>query len=237
MSAAIALPRGRALAGSLLLLLNPAVYLIAEAVSAAAWRTPAYSYANNAISDLGVPSCGTLIDHPVCSPLYPVMNTAFLLQGAVIAVAAFLLAPLLASASARVYRIFAVITGVGLLLVGTFPGSPEAVADGTVAIHTAGAGMAIFGGNIAAIIVGTALHRQGHRRLGSALIGFGIVGNISVIVMFAVVAATSGGVISGVAIAERISVYTIMAAQLAAGIALLTRLRRTSVPIVLAAHG
>ncbi|MEU1519600.1 DUF998 domain-containing protein [Streptomyces sp. NPDC005811] len=228
MPAQIGAHRARALAGSLLLILNPLLYLTAEGVSAAAWSHPAYRYSFNAISDLGVPSCGDLAGHPVCSPRHAVMNTAFLTHGVVFAVAAILLTPLLAERPARRVRVLGVVTGAGLLLVGTFPGSPEAVADGTIALHTSGAALAIFGGNLAAIGAGVGL-RRAHRRLGTALLALGAAGTLSVLVMFvwaAIVA--SSGVITGVAVAERTSVYTIMTAELLVGIAMFTSIRRRS---------
>jgi len=93
MPAQIGAHRARALTGNLLLILNPLLYVTAEGVSAAAWHHPAYRYGFNAISDLGVPSCGDLAGHPVCSPRHPVMNAAFITHGALVALAAILLAP------------------------------------------------------------------------------------------------------------------------------------------------
>ncbi|MFF0043867.1 DUF998 domain-containing protein [Streptomyces mirabilis] len=227
MPAQIGAHRVRALTGSLLLILNPLLYVTAEGVSAAAWTHPAYRYGFNAISDLGVPSCGDLAGHPVCSPRHAVMNTAFISHGALFALAVLLLAPLLAQRYGRRVRILGIITGLGLLLVGTFPGSPEAVADGTIALHTSGAALAIFGGNLAAITAGIGLLRQAHQRFGTALVALGTAGTVSVVVMFvwaAIVA--SSGVITGVAVAERGSVYTIMAAELLVGIAVFTAICR-----------
>ncbi|MFK0160390.1 DUF998 domain-containing protein [Streptomyces sp. NPDC090493] len=218
--------RARALTGSLLLILNPLLYVTAEGVSAAAWHRPAYRYGFNAISDLGVPSCGDLAGHRVCSPLHAVMNTAFITHGALFALAVFLLAPLLPQRPGRRVLVLGIVTGLGLLLVGTFPGSPEAVADGTIALHTAGAALAIFGGNLTAITAGAGLRRRAHRRLGTALVALGTAGTVSVVVMFAwAVIVVSSGIITGVAVAERTSVYTIMAAELLIGIAVFTASR------------
>ncbi|MEU1340600.1 DUF998 domain-containing protein [Streptomyces sp. NPDC005827] len=227
MPAQIGAHRARALTGSLLLILNPLLYVTAEAVSAAAWRRPAYRYGVNAISDLGVSSCGDLAGHPVCSPMHAVMNTAFITHGVLFTLAVCLLAPLLPQRPGRRVRILGIVTGVGLLLVGTFPGSPEAVADGTIALHTSGAALAIFGGNLAAMAAGAGLCRQAHRRLGIALVVLGAAGTVSVVVVFtwaAIVA--SSGVITGVAVAERASVYTITSVELLVGIAAFAALHR-----------
>ncbi|MFJ9712106.1 DUF998 domain-containing protein [Streptomyces sp. NPDC101234] len=219
--------RPRALAGNLLLILNPLLYVTAEGVSAAAWRHPAYRYGFNAISDLGVPGCGDLAGHPVCLPQHAVMNIAFITHGVLFVLAAALLAPLLPQGYGRRACILGIVTGVGLLLVGTFPGSPEAVADGTIALHTSGAALAIFGGNLTAIAAGVGLRRQAHRRLGAALVALGAAGTASVVIMFARAAiVAASGVITGGAVAERMSVYTIMAAELTVGIAVLTPIRR-----------
>ncbi|GAA3588116.1 hypothetical protein [Streptomyces osmaniensis] len=197
-------------------------------MSAAAWSHAAYRYryGYNAISDLGVPSCGDLASHPVCSPLRAVMNTAFITHGILFALAAIPLAPLLPQRPGCQVRILGIVTGVGLLLVGTFPGSPESVADGTIALHTSGAALAIFGGNFAARTAGVALRRQAHRRLGTALVSLGTAETVSVMVMFAWAAiVASSGVITGVAVAEPASVYTITAAELLVGIAVLAAIR------------
>lgn len=208
-------------------MLNPLLYVTAEGVSAAAWSHPAYRYSVNAISDLGVRSCGDLAGHPICSPRHAVMNTAFITHGIVFAVAVFLLAPLLAHRHGRRVRMLGVVTGVGLLLVGTFPGSPEAVANGTIVLHTSGAALAIFGGNLAAMSAGVGLRRQAHRCLGITLVTLGVAGTVSMVVMFAWAAlVSSSGVITGVAVAERASVYTIMVAEILVGIAAFAAIRR-----------
>ncbi|GAA4547426.1 hypothetical protein [Streptomyces collinus] len=73
------------------------------------------------------------------------MNTAFIAHGVLFALAAALLAPLLPQRYGRWTRILGVVTGVGLLLVGTFLGplrrSPTAPAP------CAPAALAIFGGS------------------------------------------------------------------------------------------
>jgi hypothetical membrane protein len=155
------------------------------------------------------------------------MNTAFITHGALFALAAVLLAPLLPQRSGRRPRILGIVTAVALLLVGTFPGSTEAVADGTIALHTPGATLAIFGGNLAAITASVGLRCQAHRRLGTALVALGAAGTVSVVVMFAWAAIVdSSGISTGVAVAERSSVYTITAAELIVGVAVLTAIRR-----------
>ena len=54
---------------AVVLLLNAVQWVVSEAVAAAAWTSPPYSYATNYISDLGVPECGTHYQgRTICSP-------------------------------------------------------------------------------------------------------------------------------------------------------------------------
>lgn len=82
--------------GSAALIIAAVQYVVAEAVTASAWANPQYSYSNNFISDLGVPSCGGVLQgRTICSPLYAVMNIGFVVQGVLFVVAAVLLFRLL----------------------------------------------------------------------------------------------------------------------------------------------
>lgn len=63
------------------LLAGPVVYLTAEAISAAAWKNPTYSYTRDWISDLGSTTRGVFQSRLIDSPLHTVMNTGFILQG------------------------------------------------------------------------------------------------------------------------------------------------------------
>lgn len=56
-------------------------YLVIETATASAWTSPAYSYATNFVSDLGVPARGTFEGRAIDSPLHAVMNTGFVIQG------------------------------------------------------------------------------------------------------------------------------------------------------------
>ena len=220
------LPRQRTTLASVLLLFNSLVYLISEAVSAAAWSNPAYNYAVNAISDLGVATFGDTPGYPTGSPLYVVMNMAFIVHGVVFVAAAVLLAALFTRGIARAFIALATVHGIGIILVGAFPGSPDAIANGTVILHTLGAALAIFGGNIALIIASRGLRRRSNRALAVTLLVLGITGIVSVIAMFIFAFAFSGGVIVGVAVLERMSVYTIIGAELLTGVLLLRPARR-----------
>ncbi|MDH6217508.1 hypothetical protein [Streptomyces pseudovenezuelae] len=54
--------------GAVVLVVNALQWVIAEAVTAGAWKTPPYSYGGNYISDLGVPDCGVVFQgREICS--------------------------------------------------------------------------------------------------------------------------------------------------------------------------
>lgn len=129
-------------------------YVVTEAVASSSWKAPRYRYSFNFISDLGVPSCGGEVDgRTVCSPLHAVMNTGFVVQGVLFVVAAVLLFRMVPGRLRWVYPALAVVHGAGITLVGLLHGSPEAAADGSMAWHILGAMMAIFGDNLASIVV------------------------------------------------------------------------------------
>ncbi len=72
-------------------------FCIAELVAQSAWRTP-YSWAANAISDLGAVHCqstGTANPPPryVCSPLHALLNTSAITLGLLLASGAVLTSP------------------------------------------------------------------------------------------------------------------------------------------------
>jgi len=116
------------------------VYLVCEAVAAA--RYPGYSYADDYISELGV---------------YAIMNIGFIVHGAL-----FLLGAIVVSRACRDigtagwgFVLAAAANAIGNVLVGAFRSGDH--------WHVIGAGLAIAGGNVAAVIAGT-----GRRRLDGA---------------------------------------------------------------------
>lgn len=204
--------------GAAALIVAAVQWVVGEAVAASAWTNPRYSYSHNFISDLGVPSCGgELQGRTICSPLYAVMNTSFIAQGVLYAVAAVLLFRLLPGLVSWVYLVLAVVHGVGLTLVGLVHGSPEALADGSMQWHGLGAGLAIFGGNLVSIVVGcTLLRGRAVRWLGITEVALGVFGLASALVLLTMMNIENAGVF------ERCSVYAFIAAELVAGVALLS---------------
>jgi hypothetical membrane protein len=110
-------------------------YLILEAVAAAGYQ-PAYSYAQNYVSDLGVSGGRAYL-----------MRAAFFLQGSLFLLGALLIVRIPDSRRGRLFLGLVAANAVGNIVVGT-------VHSGKV--HVGGAALAIVGGN-AAILVGSAL--------------------------------------------------------------------------------
>ena len=178
------------------------VYLVAETIAAAAYS--GYSYAENYISDLGVPAE---------SPASRVMNAGFVLHGALLATAALLTARYLPQHRGIVA--IAVVTGAGNVLVGlVHSGQPDRAVG---ALHGVGAVLAIVGGNLTAIVAGLSLRRVGRRSVGVACLVLGLTG------LLAAVALVLGSRIDLLADGtwERLAVYAITAFELLLGAALL----------------
>jgi len=132
-----------------------AQYFVGEYVAAAGWRSPAYDFATNYISDLGVTT----------APRHAVMNTSFVLLGVLNATGSVLLRGRLRPGRLRQAAVALMVTsGIGDVLVGLFPGSVESQATGTNLPHVVGAVLAIGAGNAGILAAGLAL-RPTHRRL------------------------------------------------------------------------
>jgi hypothetical membrane protein len=197
-------------------ILGPALYLTAEAITAAAWKTPSYSYADNWISDLGSATAGVFQDRELNSPLHVVMNTGFIVQGILFGIAAVLLSRII-NARSRFTAVTGIVTMIGYILVGTFHGSLQAQQNGTLPLHFTGATLAIVGGNVLALVLGLHWRKTPETRLiGLLSIIVGAFGLISVVALFLTF---DSGLPSGAI--ERGSVYTIVIWQLAVATALL----------------
>ncbi|MCU1527993.1 MAG: hypothetical protein JWP75_1756 [Frondihabitans sp.] len=189
-------------------------WVVIEAVVAAAWTNPSYSYAVNYISDLGTTTCGANFGGRVlCSPLSPLMNTAFATQGILFAVAAILLSQVMTGRG----RVFVVILGLlqaaGMVLVAIFHGQAGGPSAGLM-LHIGGAGVAILAANLIAIFVGLRSGRLGASlwyRILSVTLGAG--GIVSELVQGAFPAI--GGAL------ERGGVYSYLAWQAVTGIAII----------------
>ncbi|MFJ4783148.1 DUF998 domain-containing protein [Streptomyces sp. NPDC088794] len=140
--------------GAVVLVVNALQWVISEAVTAGAWKSPSYRYAYNYISDLGVPDCGVEFQgRDICSPSHDVMNTSFMAQGILFAIGVLLLARMLEGRTRRIVSVLAVAHGVGFVMVGIFHGSPDG-ASYVLALHLVGALIGIVCANTVVIMAG-----------------------------------------------------------------------------------
>jgi hypothetical membrane protein len=143
--------------GALLWIVAAVGYFLAEAIAAAA--LPGYSYTADYISMLGQ------LDR---SPHANLMNAAFVAQGVLFPVGAILLVCGARAGKALAFLAFAMINGIGNIVVATLHSGVGA------RMHVVGAALAIVGGN-AAVLAGGAvlLYQAGSRthRMVSVVLG------------------------------------------------------------------
>lgn len=192
-------------------------YVALEAVAAAAY-VPAHSYTADFISDLGVPRRGA-----EGSPLAALMNTAFVLQGALFLGGAVLVSRGLRGSRAVVA--IAAVHAVGLVLVAVVHSGPPEHAGGPSWAHPLGAGLAIVGGN-AAILAGSALARRAGLPAWhvTASVVVGVLGLLC-LVMLLVDPRTDAVDVLPAGAWERGSVYPITAWEFVTAVILLARSR------------
>ena len=143
-------------------------YFAAEAIAVAGFRG-AYSFRRNFISDLGTVRCG---DGAGCSPLHPLMNASFLVQGVLIFAGAVVVWPLFPRGLARLALGLIAASGLGVAVVGL---APEDAAPGW---HYLGAAENLLLSNTGAALIGAALLREKRapRAVGLLSLGFGLIG-------------------------------------------------------------
>jgi hypothetical membrane protein len=209
--------------GAVVLVVNAVQWVANEAITAAAWTNPPYSYATNYISDLGVPDCGAQFQgRDICSPQHSVMNMSFILEGILFATGVVLLSRLVTGRARRVLITLAIAHGVGMVLVGLFHGSPDGPSLGLV-IHVGAAGVGILCANVIAIMSG-ALRSLGLPRAYRAFgVAVGALGLISV-ALVGVSTSTAG-------VFERGGVYSWLLWSVVTGILLLVRHLRRPVAV------
>ena len=198
------------------------IFFATEFVAAAAWTDPPYSYTYHFISDLGVHGPSTGFGQYMYSPLAWVMNTGFFLFG-LVALTGVVLLRGMPRGRRLVAVALAALLAVGGILVALFPGSGEAIADGTASYHGLGAFAAFVSGNVLAILIGRTHQPLGlPRGLGKALVGLGTLGLVS-LVAFVIALSSGAGVLIG--LFERGVVYPFLIGFAAVGVALRKRPR------------
>ena len=183
--------------GISLLIAAPLIYILGEFISSLAWGNPDYHYLTNWISDLGVP----IVTKTINSPWHNIMNTGFITYG-ILAFLAFYLLQKVFYKRRRVVLSFAFIQGLGISLVGLFPGYPW----WGVVFHGLGALMAIVGGNLCLIF---ASHAVKQKKKKKSFVRFSnLVGTIGIVSFILCLSLST--VFTYDAVFERLSVYTIM---------------------------
>lgn len=142
------------------------------------------------------------------SPLGAVMNTGWVLYAILLIVGALLTFDLRRGSWPITIVALAIVSGLGVSLVGIFQGSNADVANGLIAFHTVGAQGVMIAGNLMAIAVGANGARIGlGRGRGIASIVLGIIGLVAFPVFLADVFT---GWAWNIGLFERAVIYPIM---------------------------
>lgn len=183
----------------MILILGSLYYIIAEAISATFFNDSIFStYIFHTISELGIPNFN--------SPLFWLMNSAFILIGLTLIFGNFYKFKDCIAKNKTVFYILTLITSVGVIIVGLIHGGNPL----TLGYHALGAVMAILGGNILLIVISRSMRDfSGYQKITLVL---GVIGLIAFWVMFF----NMGNVYMPVF--ERISVYTLIVWSLLSGL-------------------
>ncbi|MFJ2902748.1 DUF998 domain-containing protein [Streptomyces sp. NPDC087212] len=212
--------RSRLRLGALVLVVNAVQWVVAEAITAAAWTDPPYSYVRNYISDLGVSDCGTQFQGRVlCSPDHTLMNVSFIAEGVLFALGIVLLARLVEGRVRRVVIALALAHAVGLVLVGLFHGSANGPQAG-LALHVGGAAVGIICANTLVIMAGSLRGLGASKAYRVFSVTVGVLGLVSE-ALTGVSASTAGAF-------ERGGVYSWLLWSTVTGVLLLVRDRRAT---------
>jgi len=218
-------PHSQRRAAGVLLAAGPAVLLLVEFISAAAWTDPPYSYTYNFISNLGVRGPSTLFGQYMASPLYWLMNTGFIVFGIVIFAGVTLLKGLSGTRRLAVMTA-ALLLAVGGVLLGLFPGSGESLNDGSGEFHTLGAFGGFLSGNVLAIMLGRMHSRIGlSKGTGRALVAVGAVGLLATIT-YVLVLVNGGETVGIIGLIERGATHPFLVGTLYAGLSLVRQQSR-----------
>ncbi len=166
-------------------------YVVAEAVCATFFNASfSNAYVFHAISELGIPNLN--------SPLFWLMNSAFILVGLALIFGYFYRFKDFIVKNKAIISIFTLITGLGVIIVGMIHGGNPL----TSGYHTLGAVMAILGGNVMLILISRSMDDFGDYQKTTLILG--IFGLISFWIMFFIIGNAYMPVF------ERLSVYTLI---------------------------
>lgn len=179
-------------------------YIIAEAISATYFNVSLFNaYVFHTISELGIPNPN--------SPLFWLMNSAFILIGLTLIFSNFYRFKDFIVRNKSVFYILTLITGLGVIIVGLIHGGNPL----TMSYHALGAVMAILGGNILLIITSRSMSE--FSTFQKATLALGIIGFIAFWIMFFNMDS------SYMPVFERLSVYTLVIWSFLAGLFLVKK--------------
>lgn len=197
--------------GAALLIAAGLLFLVCEAIAAAAWTDPVYKYSYNFISDLGVSGRVVVDGRLVNSPLPEVMNAGMILHGILMMTGVVLVKNLLPKRQRTVALVAAVVHGIGMIMVGSFHGLDYE----SLNPHVLGALLAVLAGDFLAIYMGLFLKkRQLAPGLSAASMVIGSAGLLSVLVLLFFPFEYG-------ALLERFAVYSILSWEIGLGVCLI----------------
>ena len=179
-------------------------YIIAEAISATYFNASLFNtYVFHTISELGIPNMN--------SPLFWLMNSAFILIGLTLIFSNFYRLKDFIVKNKVFFYIFTLITGLGVIIVGLIHGGNPL----TLGYHALGAVMAILGGNVLLIITSRSMGE--FSSFQKATLALGIIGLVAFWIMFFSMDS------SYMPVFERLSVYPLVIWSFLAGLFLLRK--------------
>ena len=177
-------------------------YMLAEAISATFFNDSIFNtYIFHTISELGIPNGN--------SPLFFLMNSAFILVGLTLLFGSFYRFKDYIYKNRILFYILACITSIGVIIVGLIHGGNPL----TLSYHAMGAVMAILGGNLLLVLISRSMYE--FEVYQKATLVLGIIGLIAFWIMFF----NMGSVYMPVF--ERLSVYTMIVWCFSTGVNLL----------------
>lgn len=188
-------------------------FFVVHVIVQSAWAEP-YSWAGNNISDLGNVHCA-LQPEPepryVCSPEHGLMNTSFVVLGALLVVGVVLTGRAVwrRGPAAVAARLLLAGAGVGFVLAGLAP------ADADENMHVLGALLIMATGNIGLLLAGLGLAASPASRWATALLGFAAATALGLFLSHHYLGLGMGGM-------ERVAAFPLLAWALAVGVSGLT---------------
>ena len=177
-------------------------YIVAEVISATFFNDSIFNtYVFHTISELGIPNGN--------SPLFWLMNSAFILIGLAVIFSVFYKFKDYLIKNKIIIYILTIVTGLGVVIVGMIHGGNPL----TSGYHTLGAVMAILGGNLLLVFISKSM--EDFHTYQKATLTLGLLGIIVFWVMFFNIKS------SYMPVFERLSVYTLIIWSFISGVYLI----------------